>query len=222
MVSSHPFLEFIRASADRIQPEFVFCCFDRSGAKNGPKGADRQVGQKRRKSFLELHFYRVIIHFRYILYDWAKHPIIPNPVAVLVVGVVLVHLAFEVKQDRVGVAEIAVMKAYTKYADRLCFDQHAMPYAALQLAVAKGERDRELLDAIEDATKQDRAGLPGASMISDAFFPFRDGIDVGIRQGVTAVAHPGGSIRDFESIEACNEAVPQVAMVFTGQRAFKH
>jgi len=64
--------------------------------------------------------------------------------------------------------------------------------------------------------------LMGASMVSDAFFPFRDGVDVGIKEGVTAVVQPGGSMRDFEVIEACNEAKPQVTMVFTGQRAFKH
>ena len=43
-------------------------------------------------------------------------------------------------------------------------------------------------------------------MVSDAFFPFRDGVDVGLREGVTAVIQPGGSDRDFEIIEACNEA----------------
>jgi phosphoribosylaminoimidazolecarboxamide formyltransferase/IMP cyclohydrolase len=47
-------------------------------------------------------------------------------------------------------------------------------------------------------------------------------VDVAIRQGIAAIAHPGGSLRDYESIEACNEAEPPVAMVFTGQRAFKH
>ena len=57
-------------------------------------------------------------------------------------------------------------------------------------------------------------------MVSDAFFPFRDGIDVGLSEGVTAVVQPGGSLRDFESIEACNEY--NAAMVFTGQRSFKH
>jgi phosphoribosylaminoimidazolecarboxamide formyltransferase/IMP cyclohydrolase len=57
-------------------------------------------------------------------------------------------------------------------------------------------------------------------MISDAFFPFRDGVDVGIRQGISAVVQPGGSMRDWEVIEACNEA--NVTMVLTGQRAFKH
>ena len=65
-----------------------------------------------------------------------------------------------------------------------------------------------------------KGGLIGSSMISDAFFPFRDGVEIGIEQGVTAVVQPGGSMRDFECIEACNES--DVAMVFTGQRSFKH
>ena len=51
-------------------------------------------------------------------------------------------------------------------------------------------------------------------MVSDAFFPFRDGIEVGLREGVTAVVQPGGAMRDFESIEACNEY--GAAMKFTG------
>ncbi len=59
-----------------------------------------------------------------------------------------------------------------------------------------------------------------ALMVSDAFFPFRDGIDVGLREGVTAVIQPGGSINDYQSIEACNEY--GACMVFTGQRSFKH
>jgi len=45
---------------------------------------------------------------------------------------------------------------------------------------------------------------------------------VGITQGITSIVQPGGSERDFESIVACNEAVPKVAMVYTGQRAFRH
>lgn len=59
-------------------------------------------------------------------------------------------------------------------------------------------------------------------MVSDAFFPFRDGVDAGIKEGVIAIVQPGGSERDFEVIEACNQANPQVTMVFTGQRAFRH
>jgi len=57
-------------------------------------------------------------------------------------------------------------------------------------------------------------------MVSDAFFPFRDGVDVGLREGVSAVIQPGGSERDHEVIEACNQA--GAAMVFTGQRSFRH
>ncbi len=126
------------------------------------------------------------------------------------------------EQDRVGVAEIAVFKAYTKYADWLSFDAHGLSYKELELAVEKGERPATEKAAIDEKTRRDRAGLPGSAMISDAFFPFRDGVDVGLRQGVSAVVQPGGSLRDFEVIDACNEADPPAAMVFTGQRAFKH
>ena len=71
-------------------------------------------------------------------------------------------------------------------------------------------------------TAEAHGGLPGSVLVSDGFFPFRDGVDVAVAQGVTAIAQPGGSIRDFEIIEAVNQAVPQVAMVFTAQRSFKH
>ena len=127
------------------------------------------------------------------------------------------------EQDRVGVAEIAVYKAYTKYADILCHDRYAIPYKELELKAEKGESGAvDKKAGIDAQVKADRGGLPGSVMVSDAFFPFRDGVDVGIRQGVGAIVHPGGSLRDWESIEACNEADPPVAMVFTGQRAFKH
>ncbi len=124
------------------------------------------------------------------------------------------------EQDRVGVAEIAVYKAYQKYADALCFDRYGMPYKDLELAIEKGERAKEQKEEIDEQTRRDNAGLKGASMVSDAFFPFRDGVDVGIRQGISAVVQPGGSMRDWEIIDACNEA--DVTMVLTGQRAFKH
>ena len=126
------------------------------------------------------------------------------------------------EQDRVGVAEIAVHKAYIKYADTLCFDRFGIPYADMMLEIEKGKRPQSDQEAIDAQTKADKAGLPGSVMISDAFFPFRDGADVGIRQGVTAILQAGGSARDFETIEACNEASPQVAMKYTGQRSFKH
>ncbi|MEM5789495.1 MAG: IMP cyclohydrolase [Syntrophobacteraceae bacterium] len=124
------------------------------------------------------------------------------------------------EQDRVGVAEIAVYKAYLKYADALCFDRHGVPYKDLELAIEKGDKPKEYKEEIDALTAEAKAGLKGAAMVSDAFFPFRDGVDVGLRQGVSAVVQPGGSMRDWEVIEACNEA--DVTMVLTGQRAFKH
>jgi len=126
------------------------------------------------------------------------------------------------EQDRVGVAEIAIFKAYTKYADALCFKKFGLPYKDLELEILKAKRDASDKVEIDLETQEAKGGLLGSTMISDAFFPFRDGVDVGIRQGISAVAHPGGSVRDYEVIEACNEAEPPVAMVFTGQRAFKH
>ena len=116
------------------------------------------------------------------------------------------------EQDRVGVAEIARDKAYRKLADRICWQRHGKPYNLLA-----GQRERREID---EAVKEQRGGLKGACMVSDAFFPFRDGVEVGIREGVSAVIQPGGSERDFEVIQACNEA--GVAMVFTGQRSFRH
>jgi phosphoribosylaminoimidazolecarboxamide formyltransferase/IMP cyclohydrolase len=124
------------------------------------------------------------------------------------------------EQDRVGVAEIAVYKAYQKYADALCFDKHNISYKELELAIEKNERSKDEKDEIDNITKEAKAGLIGSTMISDAFFPFRDGIDVGLRQGVSAVVQPGGSLRDYEVISAVNEA--GASMVFTGQRAFRH
>jgi phosphoribosylaminoimidazolecarboxamide formyltransferase/IMP cyclohydrolase len=126
------------------------------------------------------------------------------------------------EQDRVGVAEIAIFKAYTKYADAICFDRHGVSYKELGLAVEKGQKDKGLLEEIDAEKSAAKGGLVGACMVSDAFFPFRDGVDVAIREGITAIVQPGGSLRDFEVIQACNEAEPKVTMVFTGQRAFKH
>jgi len=126
------------------------------------------------------------------------------------------------EQDRVGVAEIGIFKAYTKYADAICFRKYAFSYKELELMLDRGEKDRTILEEIDQETKAAKGGLMGACMVSDAFFPFRDGVDVAIREGIQAIVQPGGSQRDFEVIDACNEADPKVTMVFTGQRAFKH
>jgi phosphoribosylaminoimidazolecarboxamide formyltransferase/IMP cyclohydrolase len=116
------------------------------------------------------------------------------------------------EQDRVGVAEIARDKAYRKLADRYCFEAHGIAYNDMKEADKKA--------AIDARVAKEKGGLIGAAMVSDAFFPFRDGVEVGIREGIRSVIQPGGSENDYQVIEACNEA--DVAMVFTGQRSFKH
>ena len=72
------------------------------------------------------------------------------------------------------------------------------------------------------AIKAEHAGLQvaGSVMASDAFFPFRDGLDNAAKVGITAVIQPGGSMRDNEVIAAADEA--GIAMVFTGMRHFRH
>ena len=72
------------------------------------------------------------------------------------------------------------------------------------------------------ASKANERGFEtkGCSMASDAFFPFRDGIDAAVTMGISSIIQPGGSIRDDEVIEAVNEA--DVAMLFTGMRHFRH
>lgn len=116
------------------------------------------------------------------------------------------------EQDRVGVAEIARDKAYRKLADRYSYELLKTPYNELE--------DPDSRKEIDERVAREHGGLIGAAMVSDAFFPFRDGIDVGLREGVTAVIQPGGSENDYQSIEACNEV--GAAMMFTGQRSFRH
>jgi phosphoribosylaminoimidazolecarboxamide formyltransferase/IMP cyclohydrolase len=126
------------------------------------------------------------------------------------------------EQDRVGCVELAIHKAHTKYADALAFKEHSMSLYELKLKAGADAESARLLEDIEGRARKAGAGLQGAALVSDGFFPFRDGVDMAIHQGVQAIAHPGGALRDMEVIAACNEAVPQVAMVFTGQRSFKH
>jgi phosphoribosylaminoimidazolecarboxamide formyltransferase / IMP cyclohydrolase len=115
------------------------------------------------------------------------------------------------EQDRVGVAEIARDKAYKKTAERISWLRYQSAYADLD-EVRKTE--------VWEETAGGHGGLDTSVMVSDAFFPFRDGVEVGLREGVSAVIQPGGAIRDADCIEACNEY--GAAMMFTGQRCFKH
>ena len=100
---------------------------------------------------------------------------------------------------------------------------NAIVYAkdAATVGVGAGQMSR-VNSARIAAIKAEHAGLvvTGVVMASDAFFPFRDGIDNAAANGITAVIHPGGSMRDEEVIAAANEH--GMAMVFTGMRHFRH
>ena len=89
------------------------------------------------------------------------------------------------------------------------------------IGVGAGQMSR-VYSARIAAIKAEDAGLPvaGSVMASDAFFPFRDGIDAAAAVGIRAVIQPGGSMRDQEVIDAANEH--GIAMVFTGVRHFRH
>jgi phosphoribosylaminoimidazolecarboxamide formyltransferase/IMP cyclohydrolase len=92
------------------------------------------------------------------------------------------------------------------------------------ICVGTGEQDR--VGAVQQAlakAKEKYKGtetLEGAAMSSDGFFPFRDAVDAATREGVRAIAQPGGSVNDYEAIQACNEA--GATMVFTLERCFSH
>ena len=92
------------------------------------------------------------------------------------------------------------------------------------LAVGTGEQDR--VGAVQQAiwkAQQKYKGdetLQGAVMASDGFFPFRDAVDAATKAGVSALAQPGGSVNDYDVIQACNEA--GASMVFTLERCFSH
>jgi phosphoribosylaminoimidazolecarboxamide formyltransferase/IMP cyclohydrolase len=73
---------------------------------------------------------------------------------------------------------------------------------------------------VEIALRKSGNNLENSILASDAFFPFRDSIDLIADTGVKAIVQPGGSIRDSEVVDACNEH--GIAMVFTGSRCFKH
>lgn len=91
----------------------------------------------------------------------------------------------------------------------------------MTLGVGAGQMSR--VDSARIASiKADNAGLSlaGSAVASDAFFPFRDGLDVVVNAGATAVIHPGGSVRDQEVIDAANEH--GIVMVLTGIRHFRH
>lgn len=124
------------------------------------------------------------------------------------------------EQDRVGVAEIAIFKAYKKKADDIAFRRHGKLLFEVEIDEKNAALPAGAAESIRAEAEAEKGGLVGAAAVSDAFFPKRDGIDAIAKHGVASVIQPGGSLADAEIIDAVNEH--KMAMVFTGQRAFKH
>ncbi len=97
---------------------------------------------------------------------------------------------------------------------------NAIVLARNKATVGVGAGQMSRVGSVEIAATKAGDNANGSVMASDAFFPFRDGVDVAGKAGVTAIIHPGGSIRDQEVIDAANEY--DMAMVFTGMRCLKH
>lgn len=97
---------------------------------------------------------------------------------------------------------------------------NAIVYAREGQTVGVGAGQMSRVDSVKIGAMWAQLPVTGSVLASDAFFPFRDGIDEAARHGITAVIQPGGSVRDEEVIAAANEH--GLAMVFTGVRHFKH
>ncbi|HBB94089.1 MAG TPA: bifunctional phosphoribosylaminoimidazolecarboxamide formyltransferase/inosine monophosphate cyclohydrolase [Blastocatellia bacterium] len=97
---------------------------------------------------------------------------------------------------------------------------NAIVYVRDKQTVGVGAGQMSRVDSVKIGAMRAQLPVAGSVIASDAFFPFRDGIDEAAKQGITAIIQPGGSMRDEEAIMAANEH--DLAMVFTGIRHFKH
>ena len=97
---------------------------------------------------------------------------------------------------------------------------NAIVFARPDRTIGIGAGQMSRVDSVKLATLKAASSLKGCVMASDAFFPFRDGIDAAAQAGITAVIQPGGSIRDEEVIKAVDEY--NMAMLLTGMRHFRH
>jgi len=143
---------------------------------------------------------------------------------VLVAGPVGRAWPVEGFEEAERVVDIGDPKALREYADQLR-DKLAPSVVLLGSPTADGQKALLACSVSQDAIARIKAGnaglsLAGSAVASDAFFPFRDGLDVVIDEGARCVIQPGGSMRDDEVIAAADER--GVAMVFTGTRHFRH
>ncbi|HEV8061035.1 MAG TPA: bifunctional phosphoribosylaminoimidazolecarboxamide formyltransferase/IMP cyclohydrolase [Gemmataceae bacterium] len=97
---------------------------------------------------------------------------------------------------------------------------NAIVLAKDQMLVGVGAGQMSRVDSVHMAARKAGERSQGSVLASDAFFPFRDNVDLAAAAGVKAIVQPGGSIRDQDSIAACDEN--EIAMIFTGVRHFRH
>lgn len=97
---------------------------------------------------------------------------------------------------------------------------NAIVYAREGQTIGVGAGQMSRVDSVKIGAMRAQLSLGGSVLASDAFFPFRDGVDEAARYGITAVIQPGGSVRDEEVLASANEH--GLAMIFTGVRHFKH
>lgn len=109
-----------------------------------------------------------------------------------------------------------------RFAWRVCkhVKSNAIVLAKGNMLVGVGAGQMSRVDSVHLAARKAGERVRGAVLASDAFFPFRDNVDEAAKAGVTAIVQPGGSMRDQDSIQACDEH--GLAMVFTGIRHFRH
>jgi len=119
-------------------------------------------------------------------------------------------------------APTAKEQAALQFAWRVCkhVKSNAIVYALEDRTVGVGAGQMSRVDSAKIAVMKAQLPTQGTVVASDAFFPFRDGLDVAAEAGATAVIQPGGSVRDAEVIAAADEH--GMAMVFTGVRHFRH
>ena len=115
-------------------------------------------------------------------------------------------------------AELAEMRFAWIVAKHVKSNAIVLAKGGMVLGVGAGQMSR--VDSMFMAIRKAGDRAKGSIVASDAFFPFRDNVDVAAKAGVAAFVQPGGSTRDQESIDACDEQ--GLALIFTGVRHFKH
>ena len=127
-------------------------------------------------------------------------------------------LARSVTSNEPNEDEMAAMKFGMVVCEQVKSNSVIFVKGTKTVGIGPGQTSR--VEAVRIAARRAGEEAKGAVMVSDAFFPFRDGIDAANEIGIASIVQPGGSIRDQEVIDAANEH--NMSMLFTGVRLFRH